>query len=94
MLLACLPPPRQPTKNQSRILEKKKVLRNQQRDIEVNEYYLSRGWNVKRIWEHEIKKDFYAMIEDISNFIDNIKETNKKRFSLQLSWQGSLMPFN
>jgi len=52
----------------------KKLLRNQQRDIEVNEYYLSRGWNIKRIWEHEIKKDFSAVIEDISNFIDNAKK--------------------
>ncbi|RHW35907.1 very short patch repair endonuclease [Lysinibacillus yapensis] len=56
----------------------KKLLRNQQRDIEVNEYYLSRGWYVKRIWEHEIKKDFYEVIEDISNFIDNVKKSKKK----------------
>ncbi|MFC7686250.1 very short patch repair endonuclease [Ureibacillus sp. GCM10028918] len=57
----------------------KKLLRNQQRDIEVNEYYSSHGWNIKRIWEHEIKKDFYGVIEDISNFIDKIKKENQKQ---------------
>lgn len=62
----------QPKSNQE--YWEKKLQRNQQRDIEVNEYYLSHGWNIKRIWEHEIKKDFYAVIEDISNFIDNIKK--------------------
>ena len=65
----------QPKSNQE--FWEKKLLRNQQRDIEVNEYYSSHGWNVKRIWEHEIKKDFYAVIDDISQFINNIKKSKE-----------------
>lgn len=52
----------------------KKLLRNQQRDKEVNNYYLKNGWNIKRIWEHEIKNDLYKVIDDLSIFIDNIKK--------------------
>jgi len=54
----------------------KKLLRNQQRDNEVNNYYISNGWNVKRIWEHEIKKDLNGVVEDIADFIENVKKSN------------------
>lgn len=56
----------------------KKLLRNQQRDIEVNNYYLSNGWNLKRIWEHEIRKDFYGVVSEICDFIENIKNPNQR----------------
>lgn len=56
----------------------KKLLRNQQRDKEVNDYYKKNGWHVKRIWEHEIKKDLDAVVDDISNFIDKVKNQDKK----------------
>ena len=60
----------------------KKLLRNQQRDIEVNEYYLSHGWNIKRICEHEIKQDFNAVKEVKSNFINNKKKANQKSLDI------------
>lgn len=31
-----------------------KVERNKKRDAEVNEYYMTIGWTVLRIWEHDI----------------------------------------
>ena len=54
----------------------KKLLLNQHLDNEVNDYYISNGWNVKRIWEHEIKKDLYEVVEDIAGFIENVKKSN------------------
>ncbi|MCR2823322.1 very short patch repair endonuclease [Lederbergia panacisoli] len=51
-----------------------KLLRNQQRDNEVNEHYIKNGWHIKRIWEHEIKKDLIGVVEDVSSFIDNVKK--------------------
>ncbi|MGV2941940.1 very short patch repair endonuclease [Mesobacillus sp. LC4] len=51
----------------------KKLNRNQERDREVNQFYISNKWNLLRIWEHDLKKDFNGSIETISKFIDNIK---------------------
>ncbi|MGG2482818.1 very short patch repair endonuclease [Brevibacillus borstelensis] len=42
-----------------------KIQRNIQRDLEVNEYYKKIGWNVIRIWEHELKNDFQGTIDKI-----------------------------
>ncbi|MBT2641917.1 very short patch repair endonuclease [Bacillus sp. ISL-41] len=53
---------------------RKKLTRNMARDEEVNEYYLKRDWNVLRIWEHEIKKDFEGTIDKIEQFIINSKK--------------------
>ena len=55
----------------------KKLLRNQQRDQEVNEYYINKGWHLKRIWEHEIKENFNKAVGDIADFIDNIQLQKK-----------------
>lgn len=52
----------------------KKLERNMQRDIEVSNYYLCRGWNVLRIWEHEVKEDFDGCISRIMDFIKSAKE--------------------
>ncbi|KAA8783084.1 very short patch repair endonuclease [Paenibacillus amylolyticus] len=35
----------------------KKLVRNKQRDTQVNSYYESIGWSLLRIWEHKLKKD-------------------------------------
>ncbi|WP_372814288.1 very short patch repair endonuclease [Paenibacillus sp.] len=48
----------------------KKLNRNKQRDIEVTEYYKNKGWNVLRIWEHQVKNDFDKTIDEILEFID------------------------
>ncbi|MGG1547727.1 very short patch repair endonuclease [Bacillus paralicheniformis] len=56
---------------------KNKLLRNQQRDKKVNEYYRENGWHIKRIWEHEIKEDFDKAIADTCDFIDKVKINSK-----------------
>lgn len=48
---------------------RRKLERNKERDREVTDYYLSKGWNIKRIWEHEIKEDFEPTISEIEQFI-------------------------
>lgn len=52
---------------------KKKLERNVERDQEVNEYYRKNGWNIKRIWEHEIKNDLNKVVEELVDFIENVK---------------------
>lgn len=51
----------------------KKLLRNQERDREVTEFYMEKGWHIKRIWEHEIKKDINQVINDLVNFINKVR---------------------
>ncbi|MBX9975194.1 very short patch repair endonuclease [Cytobacillus firmus] len=52
---------------------KKKLDRNVERDKEVTEYYKERGWYIKRVWEHEIKKDIEKVVEDLVIFITSAK---------------------
>ncbi|MDQ1147032.1 DNA mismatch endonuclease (patch repair protein) [Bacillus sp. SORGH_AS 510] len=33
-----------------------KIKRNKERDNEVTEYYQNKGWNLLRIWEHDLKR--------------------------------------
>lgn len=35
---------------------KDKIERNNRRDDEVNRHYERKGWNVIRVWEHDLKK--------------------------------------
>lgn len=35
---------------------KDKIERNKRRDDEVSEHYERKGWNVIRVWEHDLKK--------------------------------------
>ncbi|MBA4548789.1 very short patch repair endonuclease [Thermoactinomyces intermedius] len=50
-----------------------KLERNIQRDKEVSDYYIRKGWNILRVWEHEIKEDFNGSINKISDFINQAK---------------------
>lgn len=52
---------------------KPKLERNVQRDLEVNNYYEEKGWNIKRIWEHEIKNDLDRVIKECCDYIDSAK---------------------
>jgi DNA mismatch endonuclease (patch repair protein) len=36
----------------------RKIARNKERDKEVNRHYKKEGWQIIRVWEHELKKDF------------------------------------
>jgi DNA mismatch endonuclease, patch repair protein len=56
-----------------------KLTRNQERDIEVTDYYKEKGWNIMRLWEHEIRSEFDSTIEKISAFIDAAKLAYEKR---------------
>jgi DNA mismatch endonuclease, patch repair protein len=42
-----------------------KIARNVARDRQVDEQYKALGWQLIRIWEHELKTDFSASIERI-----------------------------
>lgn len=53
----------------------KKLDRNKERDIEVNNYYLAQNWYIKRIWEHEIKQDIDKVIAETIIFIEKAKST-------------------
>ncbi len=48
---------------------KPKIERNVKRAKEVNKQLRNGGWNVIRIWEHSIKKNFDKCIESIINKI-------------------------
>jgi DNA mismatch endonuclease (patch repair protein) len=47
-----------------------KIERNRARDLKTTEYYLANGWHLKRIWEHELKKDFEKTMEKVTTFIN------------------------
>ncbi|MGD7008793.1 very short patch repair endonuclease [Metabacillus sp. 84] len=51
----------------------KKLLGNAKRDSEINMYYREKGWNLKRIWEHEIKDDIEKTVNETLEFIISIK---------------------
>lgn len=50
-----------------------KLTKNINRDLAVNEYYKNNGWNLFRIWEHDLKNNFETSIENIVNSINEIK---------------------
>jgi DNA mismatch endonuclease (patch repair protein) len=50
---------------------KKKIVRNIDRDREVDSHYKKIDWNIIRIWEHDLKNNF----EYISNKITGRNET-------------------
>jgi DNA mismatch endonuclease, patch repair protein len=52
----------------------KKLNRNIERDQEVNAYYKEKGWNIKRVWEHEVKNDLNNVVKELSEFILNAKK--------------------
>lgn len=42
-----------------------KLLNNTKRDRVVNEFYISNGWNILRVWEHNFKADFDGSVQEI-----------------------------
>lgn len=55
----------------------KKIARNRERDKEIDQYYIEKGWNIKHIWEHEIRSDLEGATNETMEFINAIK----KRFN-------------
>mgnify|MGYP001048168530 CR=1 FL=1 len=56
---------------------RKKLEANKARDNEVNQFYLSQGWNVLRIWEHEFREDFEAAVMKIHDYIVENREKSR-----------------
>ena len=48
----------------------KKIERNIQRDLEVNQYLESHNWKVLRFWSNDIKKNLGSCISEILNTIN------------------------
>lgn len=55
----------------------KKIARNRERDKEIDAYYIEKGWNLKRIWEHEIKENLEASVNETISFINIAKENTR-----------------
>lgn len=55
---------------------KNKLARNTERDKEVDRYYLEKDWNIKRVWEHEVKDNLKKVIDNLSTFIEFAKQKN------------------
>ncbi|MWC30798.1 DNA mismatch endonuclease Vsr [Paenibacillus sp. MMS18-CY102] len=51
----------------------KKLSRNKERDQVNTAHYLSSGWKVLRVWEHQIKEDFDGTIDLIIDFYEQAK---------------------
>lgn len=47
----------------------KKIRRNQERDMEINEILTEAGWCVLRFWESDIKKDLSGCIRQVLDYI-------------------------
>jgi DNA mismatch endonuclease (patch repair protein) len=48
-----------------------KIERNKKRDKKVKRYYKKIGWNILRVWEHDILKNFDKAITKIIDFLEN-----------------------
>ena len=46
-----------------------KIIQNKKRDRKVNRYLKKEGWNVIRVWEHDVKKSVKDCMEKISKDI-------------------------
>ncbi|SFH39340.1 T/G mismatch-specific endonuclease [Desulfotomaculum arcticum] len=51
-----------------------KFKRNALRDKNVTEYYQLNNWNLLRIWEHELKEDYWGTLNTIIKFIKDCQE--------------------
>lgn len=50
-----------------------KLKRNVEHDEEVTRHYIEDGWNIVRIWEHELKAHFDIQVEAIQEFVERNK---------------------
>lgn len=61
----------------------KKIERNIQRDIEVNEELTKQGWTILRFWSGEIIKDLLNCVLQIENAIKELKMDLQEKISLE-----------
>ncbi len=50
-----------------------KINRNKTRDLEVNLAYMELGWEVLRIWEHQLKENFDTEVFNVKRKVQNWK---------------------
>lgn len=53
-----------------------KIEKNKERDQKITNYYIKKGWNILRIWEHDLKENFINTIEKIQDFIFQTMKKN------------------
>lgn len=53
-----------------------KIKKNKERDQKITNYYIKKGWNILRIWEHDLKENFINTIEKIQDFIFQTMKKN------------------
>jgi len=46
-----------------------KIARNMARDKEVSKHYKKQGWQILRIWEHKLLKNFTNAAENIAEYL-------------------------
>ena len=56
----------------------RKIAKNKNRDQNVTSHYVSSGWRILRVWEHEFKEDFDAAVTRIAEFIRQDREASLK----------------
>ncbi|MGV3139448.1 DUF559 domain-containing protein [Brevibacillus agri] len=61
------------------------MTRNKQRDIETTKYYTENGWNVLRVWEHDLKENFQGTIHRIIEFITTSINFRQKKQPIRKS---------
>ncbi|WP_223275931.1 very short patch repair endonuclease [Algoriphagus aquimarinus] len=49
-----------------------KIERNMQRDLEVNDYYQSKGWTIMKFWDFEVKGELGKVLYQILTATSNI----------------------
>ncbi|SDM80262.1 very short patch repair endonuclease [Sediminibacillus halophilus] len=55
-----------------------KFSKNKARDKRVNAYYRQMNWNILRIWEHELKDDFWGTMNNLLQFVHESKLANER----------------
>lgn len=51
-----------------------KILRNRERDKEINDLLTEAGWLVLRFWESQIKKDLDGVVNEICSYLPEKRE--------------------
>lgn len=55
-----------------------KIERNKARDQEVTQYYIEYGWDILRIWEHNVRHNFDETINNIVQFLNKAKKRHSR----------------
>jgi DNA mismatch endonuclease (patch repair protein) len=56
----------------------KKLNGNKNRDKTITKQYVTNGWNILRVWEHQINGEFELTVELILDFFNEAKTSSKQ----------------